>query len=133
MARVIEQKIINRIQSWNEGEYKLSVRDRIVIAGDKAIYYLWHSPIVTVYKEADGKNTIKFSFCNYSSQTTKQRISELLFQFMGCYIFRKNWIHYLKWGNDYYKINESQSYTAKDGILFDTIGNKVEPLRGFKY
>jgi hypothetical protein len=133
MARVIEEKIIERIHSWKEGNYSLSVRDRVEIKGDKADYYLWQSPIVTVYKEADGKKSVCFSFCGYASQTTKQRISELLWEFTHCYIFRKNWIHYLKMNDEYYTINENKTYTIKNGILFDSIGNKVEALKDFKY
>ncbi len=133
MARVIEEKIIDYINNWKDGEYRLSVRDNVRIKGDKAIYYLWGSPIVTIYKETDGKKTVRFCFCSYSSQTTKERISKLLREFSGCFVFRKNWIHYLKMGNGCYKINESYCYTVKDRILFDSIGNKVEPLEGFKY
>ena len=133
MARVIEEKIIERIHSWKEGNYSLSVRDRVEIKGDKADYYLWQSPVVTVYKEADEKKSVCFSFCGYASQTTKERISELLWEFLGCYIFRKNWIHYLKMNDEYYTINENKTYTIKNGILFDSIGNKVEALKDFKY
>ena len=132
MARVIEERIIERIHTWKDGIYSLSVRDKIKIEGEmKAIYYLWGSPIVTIYKGTDGKKTVRFCFCGYSSQTTKERISELLWEFTHCYIFRKNWIHYLKMGNDYYRIHESYCYTVKDGILLDSIGNKVEPLKDF--
>lgn len=133
MARVIEEKIISIIKRWKEGNYSLSVRDRVEITKDKATYYLWQSPIVTVYKELSGEKSICFSFCGYSSQTTKQRISELLFAFTGDYIFRRDWIHYLKMGIDFYRIDESKCYTVKDGNLFDVIGNKVEPLKDFKY
>ena len=132
MARVIEEKIIDRIHTWKEGNYSLSVRDRVKIEKNKAIYYLWDSPIVTVYKMTDGKKSVSFSFCGYSSQTTKQRISELLWEFTGCYIFRRNWIHYLKMNDKYYRISENITYTVEDGILFDSIGNKVEHLEGFR-
>ena len=131
MARVIEERIIDKIQNWKDGNYSLSVRDRVKIENGKAVYYLWQSPIVTVYKEVDGKKTVSFSFCGYSSQTTKERISELLRAFSGCYIFRKDWLHYLKMGNDYYRINESKRYTIENGILFDVLGNKVESLKDF--
>lgn len=134
MARVIEEKIIDRIHTWKEGNYSLSVRDRVTIKNGKAVYYLWASPIVTVYKETDGKQHVAFSFCGYSSQTTKQRISELLWHFSNkAFIFRKNWIHYLKMGKEYYRIYENLSYTIEDGILFDKNGDKVEPLKDFKY
>lgn len=132
MARVIEEKIIDRIHSWKDGNYSLSVRDRVEIKGNRADYYLWLSPIVTIYKEIGGEISIDFSFCGYASQTTKERISELLWEFAHCYIFRKNWIHYLKMGNDYYRINEDKCYTVRNGVLFDLIGNKVKPLEDFK-
>lgn len=131
MARVIEERIIDTINNWKEGEHRLSCRDRVEIDSRTAIYYLWDSPIFKVKKETD-KTVITFSFCDYSSQTTKQRISELLWAFSGCHIFRKNWLHYLKMGNDYYRINESKRYTVENGILFDVLGNKVEPLKDFK-
>ena len=133
MARVIEERIISKIENWKDGVYSLSCRDRVEVKGNRADYFLWDSPIVTVYKETDGKITIEFSFCNWSSQTTKQRISEILFHFLHCFIFRKNWIHYLKMGNEYYKINESRLYTIKDNILLDKNGDKVEELKDFKY
>ena len=132
MARVIERKIIERIHTWKDGDYRLSCRDRVNIKNGKAIYYLWSSPVVTIYKEADGKKSIHFSFCGYASQTTKQRISELLWEFSGYYIFRRNWLHYLKMGKEYYLLHETRCYTIEDGILFDSIGNKVEPLKDFK-
>lgn len=127
MARVIEEKIIEKIHTWKDGIYKLSVRDEVKIEGNKAIYYLWGSPVVTI----TGK-TVRFCFCGYASQTTKQRISELLWEFADCYIFRRNWAHYLKMNNNYYKINESYCYTIKDGILYDSKDNKVESLKDFK-
>jgi hypothetical protein len=134
MARVIEEKIIDTINNWKDGEYRLSCRDRVWIKNGRATYYLWDSPVVTVYKEIGGEKSVNFCFCGYGSQTTKERISELLWHFSDrAFIFRKNWIHYLKIGNDYYRIHEDKAYTIKDGILFDLIGNKVEPLKDFKY
>ena len=132
MARVIEERIITIINNWKEGKHVLSIRDCVVIDESKAIYYLWGHPIVTIHKGIYRKKTVDFSFCGWGSQTTKQRISELLWYFTDCYIFRKNWIHYLKIGNDYYKIDEISMYTIKEYRLFDSIGNKVEPLKDFK-
>ena len=132
MARVIEERIIDTINNWKEGEHRLSCRDRVEIDNRTAIYYLWDSPIFKVKKEAD-KTVITFSFCNWGSQTTKQRISELLWEFTHCYIFRKDWIHYLKMNDKYYKIDESITYSIVDGKLFKaTTGEEVEPLEGFK-
>ena len=135
MARVIEEKIISSIKNWKDGEQSLSVRDRVAIEGNKAIYYLWQSPIFSVTKETDGKKTINFSFCGYSSQTTKQRISELLWAFSDSttYVFRKNWVHYLKMNRKYFLINECKTYAITDGKLFESVtGKEVEPLEYFK-
>lgn len=132
MARVIEERIIDTINNWKDGEHRLSCRDRVEIDNRTANYYLWDSPIFKVKKETD-KTVITFSFCNWGSQTTKERISELLWEFAGCYIFRKNWIHYLKMGNDYYRIHEDKRYTIENGKLFKaTAGEEVEPLKNFK-
>ena len=136
MARVIEERIIDTINNWKDGEHRLSKRDRVTIEGNKAIYYLWISPVFSVTKETDGKTTINFSFCNWGSQTTKERISELLWAFSNSktYVFRKNWIHYLKMNEKYYQINENKPYAITDGKLFEAVtGKEVEPLEGFKY
>jgi hypothetical protein len=131
MARVIEERIIDTINNWKDGEHKLSCRDRVEIDNRTAIYYLWDSPIFKVKKETD-KTVITFSYCNWGSQTTKERISELLWEFAHCYIFRKNWIHYLKMNDEYYKIDESITYSIVDGKLFKaTSGEEVEPLKDF--
>ena len=135
MARVIEEKIIDCINNWKDGEHRLSKRDRVVIDGNKAIYYLWISPVFSIRKETDGKTTINFSFCNWGSQTTKERISELLWAFSDSktYIFRKNWIHYLKMNGKYYWINESKPYAISNNKLFESVsGIEVIPIKDFK-
>ena len=136
MARVIEERIIDCINNWKDGEFRLSKRDRVVIEGNKAIYYLWISPVFSVTNETDGKKSINFSFHNWGSQTTKERISELLWAFSDSktYVFRKNWIHYLKMNEKYYWINESKTYAITDGKLFEAVtGKEVKPIEDFKY
>lgn len=130
MARVIEEKIIERINAWKEGSFNLSCRDRVEIDNRTAIYYLWDSPIFKVKKETE-KTIITFSFCNWGSQTTKERISELLWEFANkSYVIRRNWIHYLKMNDEYYKIDESITYSIVDGKLFKaTSGEEAEPLK----
>jgi hypothetical protein len=135
MARVIEEKIIGTINNWKEGEHRLSKRDRVAIEGNKAIYYLWTSPVFSITKEIDGKKSINFSFHNWGSQTTKERISELLWAFADSktYVFRRNWLHYLKMDGKYYWINESKTYAITDGRLFESVsGKEVEPEKFFK-
>lgn len=133
MARVIEEKIIERVESWKEGYYSLSVRDKVRIENNKADYYLWNSNIFSVQKAEGNKIVVTFSFCNYGSQTTKCRISALLWHFKGCLIFRKNWTFYLKDSKGkYYKIYPHQRYKISGDELFDIYDNKVEELKDFK-
>ena len=133
MARVIEERIIEKIEAWKEGEYNLSVRDKVKIENGKATYYLWDYNVFSAWKVEGNKIDVSFSFHGWGSQTTKSRISELLWHFTDCHIFRKDWIHYLKdSAGNYYKIDTGKCYNVSEGILFDKNGDKVEPLKDFK-
>lgn len=133
MARVIEERIIKKIESWKDGEYKLSVRDKVSIENGKATYYLWDYNVFSAWKVEGSKIDVSFCFHNWGSQTTKERISELIWHFTKCYIFRKNWIFYLKDSADnYYRIDTGKCYNISEGILFDVKGDKVESLKDFK-
>lgn len=133
MARVIEERIIEKIENWKEGNYSLSIRDKVRIENNKASYYLWDYNVFSAWKVEGNKIDVSFCFCNWGSQTTKSRISELLWRFTRCYIFRKNWVFYLKdsTGN-YYRIDTGKCYNVSEGTLFDIKGDKVEPLKDFK-
>ena len=133
MARVIEEKIIEKIETWKEGNYSLSVRDKVKIENNKASYYLWDYNVFSAWKVEGNKIDVSFCFHNWGSQTTKERISELLWHFTKCYIFRKDWVFYLKDSTvNYYRIDTSKCYNVAEGILFDIKGDKVEPLKDFK-
>ena len=137
MARVIEERIIEKIENWKDGSYRLSVRDRVEIENGKATYYLWDYNVFSAWKVEGNKIDISFSFHNWGSQTTKNRISALLWHFTRCYIFRKNWVFYLKdtrrgYTGNYYKIDTGKCYNVSEGVLFDIKGDKVEPLKDFK-
>lgn len=132
MARVIEDRIIQRINTWKEGSYKLSERDKVRIEGNIATYYLWDYNVFSVEKK-DNKRIISFCFHGWGSQTTKNRISELLWYFADkVYIFRKNWIHYLKMNDNYYEIKETSFYKIEDGKLLDKDGREIKALEDFK-
>lgn len=134
----IETKIINRIEGWKEGDFSLSCRDSVqvkTINGKiKAIYILWVSPIFEVTKEIDGNFTVKFSFCGYSTQTTKNRLSTLINHFIGGYIFQKNYnMYYCNAKREVYPIDVAWSYMLKDGKLFETQGKEATPIKDFKF
>ncbi len=133
MARVIEERIIEKIEDWKEGNYNLSVRDKVRIENNKASYYLWDYNVFSAWKVEGNKIDISFCFCNWGSQTTKNRISELLWHFTKCHIFRKDWAFYLKdSAGNYYRIFTDKRYNVSEGVLFDVKGDKVEPLKDFK-
>ena len=128
--RTIEEKIIKKLAGAGDGQYNLSVRDSVRVITDnegnrKAVYTLWSSPVVEVQHTPDRKLKIQFSFCDWQSQTTKNRISEILYYFTNHYIFQKNWKLYVHFGNSDYAIDAHQPYYIKDGTLFDLQGKKV--------
>ena len=134
----IETKIINRIERWKEGDFSLSCRDSVqvkTINGKiKAVYILWVSPIFDVTKEIDGSFTVKFSFCGYSTQTTKNRLSTLINHFSGGYIFQKNYkMYYRNMNREVYPIDTEKSYMLKDGKLFETSGKEATPIKDLKF
>lgn len=134
----IETKIIKRIEEWKEGDFSLSCRDSVqvkTINGKiKAVYILWVSPIFEVTKEIDGSFTVKFSFCGYSTQTTKNRLSMLINHFSGGYIFQKNYnMYYRNMNKEVYPIDTAKSYMLKDGKLFETSGKEATPIKDFKF
>ena len=129
----IEEKIEQKILKWKDGDCKLSCRDRTVIEGNKATYYLWTSPVVVIHKKTDGKYRVEFSFCGWHTQTTKERISYLLRVFADCYIFQKDWKLYLNdSNNNVYPIDSGKSYTVEDGKLLDVLGREVKAIENFK-
>ena len=131
----IEEKIIEKMEHGKIREYCLSCRDRVFIReiDDRRVmtYFLWSSPLVNVV--TGEKPFIEFSFCNWSSQTTKERISHLLYHFADCIVFQKNWKMYLKKDNKVYPIDTCMNYTIENGVIMDRHGETLEEIEGFKY
>lgn len=131
----IEEKIIEKMEHGKIREYFLSCRDRVLIReidGRRVMtYFLWSSPIVNVV--TGDKPFIEFSFCNWGSQTTRERIAHLLRHFNGCFVFQKNWKMYLSHNNKIYPIDTSMNYTIENGVITDRHGNILKEIEGFKY
>ena len=126
----IEEKIIEKMEHGKAREYNLSCRDTVTIKEDNkriVTYILWASPIVTIIEE-DGKRKIEFSFCGWSSQTTKKRISHILYHYAKCWVFQKNWKIYLRKGNKVYSVDTCMKYTIEDGVITDIHGKELEEV-----
>ena len=134
----IEERIIDKFVNGKDKEYTLSCRDRVVIVTTdgirKVTYFLWVSPIFSM-TETNGKKIINFSFCHWSSQTTKNRIDSLLLHFTRrFYVFQKNWILYLYDTDtkEVFKIDTSMEYTVEGGKITDIHGDSLIAIEGFK-
>lgn len=107
--RVVEKNIIKAIKE--KKTLNLSKRDFTRREDGKTIYTLWNSDVFILYD--DGK--IEFSFCGWTSNTTKSRINSLLWEFSNRdYISQKNYVLYFNHGE---KIDPCKKYTIIDGIL----------------
>jgi hypothetical protein len=77
--RKIEKEIIKAIHE--KKTVNLSERDRIEVNSDSLTFILWNSEIFRInYKERN----FNFSFCGYSTKTTKDRINLCLSYFFTC-------------------------------------------------
>lgn len=120
----IEKKIIDTIKdcmsdSFSRNEtFTLSIRDKVINHyQEKISYSLWEIPIFELRKE-EKDYVAYFSFCNWSSKTTKSRLNALLSAFAMGYFFQKDWeIYYESSNQKAVKIDPSKVYTIANGQL----------------
>lgn len=110
--RVVVENMFREIEFGHNNmiDKSFSVRDRLKREGyNQYRYYLWDSNIFT--KRADG--IIEFSFCNWSTQTTKERISNFLWHETNfkCYVHQKDFNMYLTIGDSEILLDTSKTYT----------------------
>ena len=73
--RTIEEKIIDTLNGCNgEGVKNLSCCDCVEVDGNTKNYYLWGN-LIFEYNQED--NAYYFSFCGYSTNTTKSRLNAI--------------------------------------------------------
>ena len=118
--REIEKTIVREIE-FNAGYWKksFSCRDSVECKGYNTFnYYLWENNIFS--KDSTG---IEFSFCGWSSQTTKNRLNAFLFSFWNDRpspkISQVNFNMVLKLKDKEYKIDTSKRYRINysDSVL----------------
>lgn len=110
--RKIEEKILDRLNANSTGIWQLSIRDRVQVDEVSKKYYLWTN---LVYFVKDNKEY--FSFCNWSSFTTKSRLNALV---KGGRFYQKNWEIYFKLHgtNKIYLIDSEKTYAVDNNSLY---------------
>ena len=98
--REIEKKIIECLE--RQENKILSKRDRV----ENNVYYLWDSPIVEIKN-----NCVLVSFCGFNTNTTKQRIRNILYYFSKINVFQKNFEIYIN--NEKIDINDTYCFLIK--------------------
>ena len=103
--RKIEKNIIQVLEELKDADYmawnnfSLSVRDSIYKDRETIRYKLWNN-IIFEYNRKE--NTYYFSFCGYSTHTTKSRLNAIFSYFNLGGLYQKNYVVY--WNNGFTKI-----------------------------
>ena len=120
--RTIEEKIIATLRSGN-GFKKLSCRDSVKVEENRIEYYLWDN--LLFWSNSDN---IYFSGRGWSSQTTKNRLNAILYNFLRAYIIQKNYKWVLNWNNKSYLIDATNIFYFKGDKLYKKASHDVEVL-----
>lgn len=108
--RKIEEKILDKINGHITGIWQLSQRDRVQVDEVSKKYYLWDN---LVYFVKDNKEY--FSFCNWSSATTKSRLNALVKE--GKF-YQKDYEVYFTLKNKTYLIDSEKTYAIDNNSLY---------------
>lgn len=108
--RDIEEKILDKINGNITGIWQLSIRDRVQVDEVSKKYYLWNN---LVYFVKDNKEY--FSFCTWTSQTTKSRLNALV---KGGKFYQKDFNIYFVSNNKTYLIDPEKTYSIHSNSLY---------------
>ena len=121
--RTIEEKIIATLRSGN-GLKKLSCRDSVKVEENRIEYYLWDN--LLFWNNSD--NIYFFSVRGWNSQTTKNRLNAILYNFLRVYIIQKNYKWVLNWNQKEYLIDATNIFYFKGDKLYKKASHDVEVL-----
>ena len=121
--RDIDEKIIAALRSEN-GLKKLSCRDSVKVEENRIEYYLWDN--LLFWSNSD--NIYFFSARGWNSQTTKNRLNAILYNFLRVYIIQKNYKWVLNWNQKEYLIDATNIFYFKGDKLYKKASHDVEVL-----
>ena len=119
--RAIEKNIIQVLEELKDANYtawdnfSLSVRDSIYKDRETIRYKLWNN---TIFEYNRKENAYYFSFCGYSTNTTKSRLNVILGSFFNAGINQKNWGWFLNWNGKKYPVDSDSIFMLKDTKLY---------------
>ena len=122
--RTIEEKIIETLNGCNgEGVKNLSCRDCVEVDGNTKKYYLWDNLIFEYNRK---ENAYYFSFCGYSTNTTKSRLNAIFNYFNLGGFYQKNYVVYwINNGSIKIEVDTSKKYKI---VFFDNHAAKIEAV-----
>ena len=120
--RTIEEKIIATLKSGN-GFKKLSCRDSVKVEENRIEYYLWDNLLFWI-----NSDICFFSGRGWNSQTTKNRLNTILYNFLRVYIIQKNYKWFLNWNQKEYLIDATNIFYFKGDKLYKKASHDVEVL-----
>ena len=124
--RAIEKNIIQVLDELKDANYmawddlSLSVRDSIYKDRETIRYKLWNN---TIFEYNRKENAYYFSFCGYSTNTTKSRLNAIFNYFNLGGFYQKNYVVY--WVNNGSKIEVDTNKKYKI-VFFDKQAVKIE-------
>lgn len=122
--RTIEEKIIETLNGGNgEGLKNLSCRDCVEVDGNTKKYKLWNNTIFECNQE---ENAYYFSFCGYSTNTTKSRLNAIFNYFNLGGFYQKNYVVYwINNGSIKIEVDTDKKYKI---IFLDNHAVKIEEV-----
>ena len=122
--KTIEEKIIDTLNGCNgEGVKNLSCRDCVEVDGNTKKYKLWNN-IIFEYNRKE--NAYYFSFCGYSTNTTKSRLNAIFNYFNLGGFYQKNYaVYWVNNGSTKIEVDTDKKYKI---IFFDNHAVKIEAV-----
>ena len=126
--RAIEKNIIQVLEELKDANYmawdnfSLSVRDSIYKDRETIRYKLWNN---TIFEYNRTENAYYFSFCGYSTNTTRSRLNAIFSYFNLGGLYQKN--HIVYWVNNGSKIEVDTNKKYKI-VFFDKQAVKIEAV-----
>lgn len=127
--RKIEKNIIHVLEELKDANYmtwdnfSLSVRDSIYKDRETIQYKLWNN-IIFEYNRKE--NAYYFSFCGYSTKTTKSRLNAIFNYFnLGIFHQKNSVIYWINDGSTKIEVDTDKKYKI---IFFDNHVAKIEAV-----
>ena len=127
--RAIEKNIIQVLEELKDVNYttwdnfSLSVRDSIYKDREKIQYKLWNNIIFEFNRK---ENAYYFSFCGYSTNTTKSRLKAIFNYFNLGGFYQKNYvIYWVNNGTTKIEVDTTKKYKI---VFFDGHVVKIEAV-----